>query len=108
MEYQRRSVLFRFSPANLAMAGGRGPSDRDARAGNAWPDSWYDGLGDEQRAVLEPPYHRLFQRPVIADDGKLDERSRALVEGRGWDRIGLNDLGGDETLSEVKPKRPKL
>ena len=45
---------------------------------------------------------------VIAGDGKLDERSRALVEGRGWDRIGLNDLGGNETLSEVKPKRPKL
>ena len=58
--------------------------------------------------MLEPPYHWLFQRLVLADDGKLDERSRALVEGRGWDRIGLNDLGGDETLSEVKPKRPKL
>jgi hypothetical protein len=51
-DVQRRSVLFRYSPANSAHAGGRHPFDADHRAGPAWPMSWYEGLTDAQRAVL--------------------------------------------------------
>eukprot|EP01050_Picozoa_sp_SAG11_P010932 SAG11_NODE_1125_length_5773_cov_1.928974_3_plen_152_part_00 len=61
-EHQRHSVLFHYSPAKLAFAGGRHSFDRDVRSGRAWPDSWYDGLEDEQIAVLEPPYHRVLDR----------------------------------------------
>ena len=61
-EYQRRSILFRYSPANLAFGGGRHAFDRDVRSGHAWPESWYEGLSDEQIAVLEP-YARKRLRP---------------------------------------------
>ena len=69
MPYDRRSVLYRYSPANSAYAGGRHDMDSDHRAGPAWPLSWYDGLTDAQRAVLEPPYHPRHQRPILGDDG---------------------------------------
>ena len=48
-DHQRRTVLFRYSPANLAFGGGRHDFDRDHRAGPAWPESWYMGLSDEQK-----------------------------------------------------------
>ena len=69
MPYDRRSVLYRYSPANSAYAGGRHDMDSDHRAGPAWPLAWYDGLTDAQRAVLEPPYHPRHQRPILGDDG---------------------------------------
>ena len=69
MPYDRRSVLYRYSPANSAYAGGRHDFDSDHRAGPAWPLPWYDGLTDAQRAVLEPPYHPRHQRPILGDDG---------------------------------------
>ena len=95
-DYQRRSVLFRYSPANVDFAGGRHAFDQEHRRGNAWPESWYEGLTDAQRAVLEPPYITGLERPVLADDGDLDEASRALLDAEGWDGIGRNpkDRGG--------------
>ena len=69
MPYDRRSVLYRYSPANSAYAGGRHDMDSDHRAGPAWPLSWYNGLTDVQRAVLEPPYHPRHQRPILGNDG---------------------------------------
>jgi hypothetical protein len=87
---QRRSILFRYSPANLAFAGGRHAFDRDVRSGRAWPDSWYEGLDDEQLSVLEPPYNRNLDRPVLGDDGMLTEQSRSLLEEQGWGGIGRN------------------
>lgn len=62
-EHQRRSLLFRYSPGNLAYAKGYWPS---------WPDAVLDGLTEEQRAVLEPPYHTRLNRPVLDDEGRLD------------------------------------
>ena len=35
--WQRRTLLYRYSPANSAFGGGRHDFDRDHRAGNAWP-----------------------------------------------------------------------
>ena len=64
-DYQRRSVLFRYSPANVDFAGGRHAFDQEHRRGNAWPESWYEGLTDAQRAVLEPPYVTGLERPVL-------------------------------------------
>ena len=81
-DYQRRSVLFRYSPANVDFAGGRHAFDQEHRRGNAWPESWYEGLTDAQRAVLEPPYVTGLERPVLGDDGDLDEASRELPRPR--------------------------
>ena len=88
--HQRRTVLFRYSPANLAFGGGRHDFDRDHRAGPAWPSNWYEGLSDEQRAVLEPPYSPGEQRPILGDDGELLQESREALKQWGWDGIGNN------------------
>ena len=60
-DHDRRSVLFRMSPGNLAYAKGYNP----------WPESMLEGLTPQQRAVLEPPYHQRLQRPALDDDGPL-------------------------------------
>lgn len=62
-DHQRRSVLFRFSPGNLAYATGYNP----------WPAPMLDGLTPAQRAVLEPPYHTRLARPKLDDEGHLVE-----------------------------------
>jgi hypothetical protein len=49
--HQRRSVLFRYSPANSAHAGGRHPFDSELRTGPAWPASWYTGLTDVRAMI---------------------------------------------------------
>eukprot|EP01052_Picozoa_sp_SAG31_P025858 SAG31_NODE_2296_length_5987_cov_13.607677_5_plen_307_part_00 len=90
--HERRSVLFRYSPANSAYAGGRHDFDREHRTTLAWPASWYEGLTDEQRAVLEPPYHPRHERPILDNDGTLTESSRALLARKGWGEIGDNQL----------------
>ena len=57
-DHQRRSLLFRYSPGNLAYAKGYFPT---------WPESMLEGLTPEQRAVLEPPYHTRLDRPVLEE-----------------------------------------
>ena len=57
-DHQRRSLLFRYSPGNLAYAKGYLPT---------WPESMLEGLTPEQRAVLEPPYHTRLDRPVLEE-----------------------------------------
>jgi hypothetical protein len=49
-----------------------------------------EGLTDAQRAVMEPPYHGpvFTDRPLLNDDGQLDERSQKLIAEKGWDGIG--------------------
>lgn len=40
--------------------------------GDTWPEEFYDGMTDAQRAVLEPPYHTGradIGRPFLNDDG---------------------------------------
>ncbi len=61
-KHQRRSLLFRYSPANLAYAKSYSPS---------WPESMLEELTPEQRAVVEPPYHRRLDRPELSHDGNL-------------------------------------
>ncbi len=64
-DHQRRSLLFRYSPGNLAYAKGYFPT---------WPESMLEGLTPEQRAVLEPPYHTRLDRPVLEEIyGELDK-----------------------------------
>ncbi|MAG36273.1 MAG: hypothetical protein CL878_08520, partial [Dehalococcoidia bacterium] len=65
-QHQRRSVLIRYSPGNLAYAGGYSP----------WPEEWLEGLSEEQRAILEPPYHLRLNRPVLDDTGMLAPREQ--------------------------------
>jgi|TARA_B100000809_G_scaffold2807_1_gene3200 hypothetical protein len=60
-QHDRRSVLFRMSPGNLAYATGYNP----------WPKKMLEDLTPEQRAILEPPYHQRLQRPVFDDEGNL-------------------------------------
>ena len=107
-DYARRSVLFRYSPANLAFAGGRHDFDREHRAGNAWPSSWYEGLADRQRAVLEPPYSPGAQRPILGDDGELLPQSKEQLAAHGWDGIGNQNR--TVTSNPPKPARqqPRL
>ena len=104
-DHQRRTILFRYSPANLAFAGGRHDFDRDHRSGPAWPDSWYVNLSDEQRAVLEPPYSPGAQRPIIGNDGKLLQESLEALREWGWDGIGNNR---ESYYPPSNPPKPKL
>lgn len=62
-ERERRSLLYRYSPANLAYATGYMP----------WPEQMLEGMTAEQRAILEPPYHRRLNRPELDDAGRLRE-----------------------------------
>ena len=62
-ERERRSLLYRYSPANLAYATGYMP----------WPEQMLEGMTAEQRAILEPPYHRRLDRPELDDAGRLRE-----------------------------------
>ena len=101
-DYERRSVLFRYSPGNLAFAGGRHDFDREHRVGDAWPAGWYTGLTHTQRAVLEPPYSVGEQRPVLGDDGELTEKSKQELAERGWHGIGNN--GATHVISN--PPKP--
>lgn len=52
----RRTVLFRFSPANSAFSTDYSP---------AWDAASFGDLTDHQRAVLEPPSHRASGRPIL-------------------------------------------
>lgn len=62
-ERERRSLLYRYTPANLAYATGYMP----------WPEQMLEGMTAEQRAILEPPYHRRLNRPELDDEGRLRE-----------------------------------
>lgn len=37
--------------------------------GDAWPEEFYEGMTDAQRAVMEPPFHSRLDRPFLNDDG---------------------------------------
>jgi hypothetical protein len=50
---ERRTALFRFSPGNLAYMP------------HAWSEGMLALMTDEQRKVLEPPYHTGLDRPVL-------------------------------------------
>ena len=52
-DHDRRTALFRFSPGNLAYV----PHN--------WSEDMLALMTDEQRKVLEPPYHARLERPVL-------------------------------------------
>ena len=54
--------------------------------------------------MLEPPYHRVLDRPVLGDDGLLTDDSRTMLEERGWDGIGRNPPK-DDLLNETNADR---
>ncbi len=56
-DYERRSLLYRYSPKHCSSSTGLYETEMPA---------WFDELTDVQRAVLEPPY--LRNRPLIEDD----------------------------------------
>ena len=39
-----------------------------------WQEKMLEDLTSEQRAVLEPPYHKRLDRPILNDDGTLASR----------------------------------
>ena len=52
-DHDRRTALFRFSPGNLAYVA------------HNWSAAMLALMTDEQRKVLEPPYHARLDRPVL-------------------------------------------
>ena len=57
---QRRTLIYRFSPATNAYGRGYSPE---------WPENWTDGMTPAQLATLQPPYHPRLDRDAVADDG---------------------------------------
>ena len=64
-EQERRTCLYRFSPASHAY----GRSYLGHAEGGRWPPAMYDDMTDAQKSVLEPPYANRLDRPNINDDG---------------------------------------
>jgi len=71
-ERQRRTCLFRFSPATNVY--GRSYFGHE---GGGWPTKMYEGLTAAQRAVLEPPYANRLDRPNIRKDGSIEITTRS-------------------------------
>ena len=58
--------------------------------------------------MLEPPYHRVLDRPVLGDDGLLTEDSRTMLEERGGDGIGRNPPKDDLLNETTADRRERL
>ena len=56
-DWERRSLLYRYSPKFCSFSQGICETEMPA---------WYDELTEVQKAVLEPPY--VYSRPLIEDD----------------------------------------
>jgi ectoine hydroxylase-related dioxygenase (phytanoyl-CoA dioxygenase family) len=69
---QRRTALFRFSPATHAY--GRSYFGHE---GGGWPPKMYEGLTEAERAVLEPAYANRLDRPNIRPDGSVEITMRS-------------------------------
>lgn len=89
--HERRAVIYRFAPSNMAYGRGYAPeyvasfelctalrwsteadavlyavcSMRACACGARWPEEMYQGITDAQRAVLEPPYNNRLDRPYL-------------------------------------------
>jgi len=64
MDYQRRLILYRFAPSFIGY-GRAYTNDAPPR----WPASYYEGMSEEEKAVLEPPYNVRLDRPLVTTDG---------------------------------------
>eukprot|EP00941_MAST-03F_sp_MAST-3F-sp1_P005789 g5789.t1 len=54
--HQRRTCIYRFAPAGSAYGRGYNPM---------WPESFTDGMSEEQLATMEAPYHTRMSRKSI-------------------------------------------
>ena len=64
-DVQRRIVLYRFSPANVAY--GRNYSESDG----GWDKETLRKMTDAQRSVVQPPFHpRLDRKSLIYSEGR--------------------------------------
>ena len=71
-DFQRRIALYRFSPNNCAYA--RGYAE-------GWPESYLEGMSEEQQAVMLPPYTQRFDRPFLTEAGVIGGiKSRSEVK----------------------------
>lgn len=69
--HQRRVVLYRFAPSNMAYGRSYYPT---------WPAEMTHGCTPQQLAVLEPPYNNRLDRPYIDTDGSVKHTSRQPVK----------------------------
>lgn len=70
-EHERRIALYRFAPATCCYGRSYLPQ---------WPAAMLEGLSDQQRAVLEPPYANRLDRPIVrpgAQDVTFESRAEA-------------------------------
>ena len=85
-EYDRRSILWRYSPGNMSFH----PSGYSVKEHSfnlhwrehphRWPASWYEGLDEAAQTVLEPAYASFradVGRPHLDKDGNLLPRPQA-------------------------------
>lgn len=59
-ERQRRIALFRFAPPTHAFARGYCTSQ--------WPEEYLKDMSEQQLAVMQPPFHPMYDRMTLAED----------------------------------------
>jgi len=69
--HERRVALYRFAPATCAYGRGYTPQ---------WPLPILEGLRPAQRAVLEPPYAKRLDRPLVRTVSDVEVEARAEVK----------------------------
>eukprot|EP00592_Proboscia_alata_P000779 CAMPEP_0194368600 /NCGR_PEP_ID=MMETSP0174-20130528/16793_1 /TAXON_ID=216777 /ORGANISM="Proboscia alata, Strain PI-D3" /LENGTH=385 /DNA_ID=CAMNT_0039145013 /DNA_START=101 /DNA_END=1258 /DNA_ORIENTATION=- len=67
--HQRRTVIYRFAPAGSAYGRGYLAANRGAEA--LWPETTLEGMTEDQRAVMLPPYHPRMNRPYLDGEGQV-------------------------------------
>ena len=55
-------ALYRFSPSFCAYA---------RQYVEPWPETYLEGMTEDQKAVMLPPFTNRFDRPYLGDDGKI-------------------------------------
>eukprot|EP00238_Polyblepharides_amylifera_P013672 CAMPEP_0196593796 /NCGR_PEP_ID=MMETSP1081-20130531/76607_1 /TAXON_ID=36882 /ORGANISM="Pyramimonas amylifera, Strain CCMP720" /LENGTH=316 /DNA_ID=CAMNT_0041917883 /DNA_START=293 /DNA_END=1243 /DNA_ORIENTATION=- len=73
---ERRIALFRFAPATCGYGRAYYPQ---------WPEKTYEGITEEQRAVLEPPYGNRLDRPKVDADNSVQIQKRTEFK-KGFDK----------------------
>lgn len=80
---ERRGILFRFAPCNMAYGRGYISVLQNQHPG------MLEGLSDAQRAVLEPPYNQRLDRVVIANGGAVKRIKRDATK-KAFDKMVFN------------------
>ncbi|GBG28573.1 Hypothetical Protein FCC1311_047952 [Hondaea fermentalgiana] len=70
---QRRVALFRFAPATHAFARGY--------CSERWPEAFLDGMSEQELAVMQPPFHPMYDRATLSEDAQSTiSQGRAQVK----------------------------